>query len=84
MVVVVEHRDRLARLGMGHLKAGLLAQGRWVVVAGPGRTTGDLVRDMVEVLTWMCAQLYGRSGARERAMRTVTAAKTTDPEPERV
>jgi predicted site-specific integrase-resolvase len=31
--------------------------------------------DMVEVLTSMCARLYGRRGARNRAMRAVTATK---------
>jgi putative resolvase len=73
-VVVVEHRDRLARFGVGHLEAALSAHGRKVVVADPGETAGDLVRDMIEVLTWMCARLYGRRGARNRAMRAVTAA----------
>ena len=30
---------------------------------------------MVEVLTSFCARLYGRRGARNRAMRAVTATK---------
>lgn len=74
-VIVVEHRDRLARFGMEHLEASLAAQGRRIVVADPGETTDDLVRDMIEVLTSMCACLYGRRGARNRAMRAVTATK---------
>ena len=74
-VVVVEHRDRLARFGVEHLEAALSAHGRKVVVADPGETADDLVRDMIEVLTSMCARLYGRRGARNRAMRAVTAAK---------
>ena len=44
------------------------------MVADPGETVDDLVRDMIEVLTSMCARLYGRRGARDRAMRAVTAA----------
>jgi putative resolvase len=74
-VIVVEHRDRLARSGVEHLEAALGAQGRRIVVADPGETTDDLVRDMIEVLTSMCARLYGRRGARNRAMRALTAAK---------
>ncbi|MGH3171602.1 MAG: IS607 family transposase [Trebonia sp.] len=74
-VVVVEHRDRLARFGVDHLEAALAAHGRKVVVADPGETADDLVRDMIEVLTSMCARLYGRRGARNRAMRAVTAAR---------
>src|SRR3981189_1783693 len=56
-VIVVEHRDRLARLGVEHLEAALSAQGRRIVVADPAETTDDLVRDMIEVLTSMCARL---------------------------
>ena len=74
-VIVVEHRDRLARFGVEHLEAALGAQGRRIVVADPGETTDDMVRDRIEVLTSMCVRLYGRRGARNRAMRAVTATK---------
>jgi putative resolvase len=74
-VIVVEHRDRLARFGVEHLEAALSAQGRRIMVADPGETTDDLVRDMIDVLTSMCARLYGRRGARNRAMRAITATK---------
>jgi putative resolvase len=74
-VIVVEHRDRLARFGVEHLQAALADRGRRIVVADPGETTDDLVRDMIEVLTSMCARLYGRRGARNRAMRALSAAK---------
>jgi putative resolvase len=74
-VVVVEHRDRLARFGVEHLEAALAAHGRRIVVADPVETTDDLVRDTIEVLTSMCARLYGRRGARNRAMRAATATR---------
>jgi putative resolvase len=75
-VIVVEHRDRLARYGVEHLEAALSAQGRRLVVVDPGESgDDDLVRDMIEVLTSFCARLYGRRGARNRAMRAVTCAK---------
>jgi putative resolvase len=90
-VVVVEHRDRGARFGVEHREAALSAQGlsaqvtstareRRVVVADAGETTDDLIRDMIEMLTWMGARRYGRSGARNRAARAVTATQlqTTD------
>ena len=73
-VVVVEHRDRLARLGVEHLEAALSAQGRRIEVADPGGSTDDLVCGMIEVLTSMCACLSGRRGARNRVMRALTAA----------
>jgi len=52
----------------------LAAQGRRIVVVEEGEATDDLVRD-IEVLTSFCARLYGRRGARNRAMRAVTATK---------
>jgi putative resolvase len=75
IVIVVEHRDRLARFGVEHLNAALGAQGRRIVVVDKGATTDDLVRDMIEVLTSMCARLYGLRGARNRTMRADTATK---------
>jgi putative resolvase len=74
-VSVVEHRDRLAGFGTEHLPAALAANGRRIVVVDDGETTDDLVRDMIEVLTSRCARLYGRRGARNRAMGAVSAAK---------
>ena len=74
-MIVVEHRDRLARFGVEQLEAALSAQGRRLVVVGPGEASDDLVGDMVEVLTSFCAHLYGRRGARNRALRAVTCAK---------
>jgi putative resolvase len=73
-VIVVEHRDRLARFGVEHLEAALGAQGRRMMVADPGEMTEDLVCDMIEVLTSMCARGLGRRGAQNRAMRALTAA----------
>jgi putative resolvase len=73
--IVVEHRDRLARFGVEQLQAALAAHGRRVLVADAGETTDDLVRDMIEVLTSFCARLYGRRGARNRALRALTAAR---------
>jgi putative resolvase len=64
-----------------HLGAALAAQGRRFVVADDGESTDDLVRDMIEVLISMCARLYGRRGARNRAIRAGTAVKKPTGEP---
>jgi putative resolvase len=80
--IVVEHRDRLARFGVEYVEAALSAQGRKLVVVDSGETTEDLMRDMIEVLTGFCTRLYGRQGARNRALRAVTCAKRL-PDPAR-
>jgi predicted site-specific integrase-resolvase len=56
--------------------------GRRVMVADPGETGDDLVRDMIDVLASFWAQLYGR-GVRNRVLRALAAAKQT-PEAARV
>lgn len=76
--IVVEHRDRLARFGVEHLEAALSATGRRLVVLDPAETTDDLAGDITEVLTSMCARLYGRRSAKNRAARAVAVA--TGPE----
>ena len=76
VTVVVEHRDRLARFGVEHLEAALAAHRRRVVVVDDGEVDDhDLVRDMTEVLTSFCARLYGRRGARNRAVKALGCAK---------
>ncbi|WP_425953730.1 IS607 family transposase [Xylanimonas sp. McL0601] len=71
--IVVEHRDRAARFGLEHLQAALGAQGRQIVVLEEGEVADDLVRDLTEILTSLCARLYGRRSARRRADAAVAA-----------
>ena len=73
--VVVEHRDRLGRMNTEMIEATLSAHGRCLVVPDGGEVTDDLVRDMVEVLTSLCARLYGRRSARNRALKAVGCAQ---------
>src|ERR1019366_4165994 len=55
-VVVVEHRDRLARFGAEYIEAALAASGRRVVVIDQTEMQDDLVQDMIEVMTSFCAR----------------------------
>ena len=73
-VVVVEHRDWLGRVNTELVEAALAAHGRVVVLDG-GEVTGDLIRDMIEVLTSLCARLYGRRSARNWALKAVGCAQ---------
>lgn len=73
--LIVEHRDRLARMNMGLVENALKAQGRRVVVVDDTGLDDDLVRDMTEVLTSFCARLYGRRGARHRAEKALEAMR---------
>jgi predicted site-specific integrase-resolvase len=76
--IVVEHRDRFCRLGSEYVEAALAAQGPEVVVVDSSEVDDDLVRDMTEILTSMCARLYGKRAAQNRARRAITAAAGDD------
>jgi putative resolvase len=76
--IVVEHRDRFARFGAEYVEAALAAQGRQLLVVDPAEVDGDLVRDVTEILTSLCARLYGRRAAANRAARAVAAATAGD------
>lgn len=74
-VLVVEHRDRLARFGVELISAALEAQGRRLVVMNETESKDDLVQDMTDVLTSLCARLYGQRGAANRAKRALKAVE---------
>jgi predicted site-specific integrase-resolvase len=47
---------------------------RELVVVDSAEVDDDLVRDMTEMLTSMCARLYGKRAAANRAQRSVAGA----------
>ena len=73
--VIVEHRDRLARVNFELVENALRAQGRRVIVVDDTELDDDLVRDMTEVLTSFCARLYGRRAAKHKAQRALEAMR---------
>jgi predicted site-specific integrase-resolvase len=77
--IVVEHRDRFARFGAEYVEAAMSAAGRRLLVVDPAEVDDDLVRDVTEILTSLCARLYGRRAAADRAARAVAAATGDDP-----
>jgi predicted site-specific integrase-resolvase len=76
--IVVEHRDRFCGFGSEYVQAALAAQGRELVVVHGAEVDDDLVRDMTEILTSMCAWLYGKRVAENRATRALAGVATDD------
>lgn len=72
--IVVERRDRLARLNAGLVESALEAQGRRLVAVDDSESDEGLERDMTEALASFCARLYGRRGAKDRAKAALRAA----------
>ena len=71
--VIVEHRERLARFGVGLVEAMLPARGGSLVVIDDAEVPDDLVRDLTELLTCCCARLYGKGSAANKARRAMAA-----------
>ncbi len=74
-IIVVEHRDRLARFGSEYIEAALASSGRRIVIVERSEMKDDLVRDMIDVLTSFCARLYGRRSAKNKAKKAMDAIK---------
>ena len=73
------HDDRgrtprpLREVGAEHVEAVLSVSGRRLLVVDPAQVDDDLVDDVTEILTSLCARLYGPAGAADRAARAVAA-----------
>ncbi len=67
--IVAGDRGRFARFGAEYVEAAL--QGRRLLVVDAAGVDDDLVRDVTEVLTSLCARLYGRGAAASRAARAM-------------
>lgn len=59
----MEHRDRFCRFGSEYVEAARAAQGHELIVVDSAGVDDDLVGDMTEILTSMCARLYGKRAA---------------------
>ena len=73
--IVVEHRDRLARMNAGLVESALKAQGRRIIVVDDTESDDDLVRDMTDALTSFCARLYGRRAVKNKVQAALRAAE---------
>jgi len=65
-VIIVEHRDRLARFGSHLIERLLSDKGCRVLVLDPMELEEDLLRDLTSVIYSFCARLYSRRRARNK------------------
>ena len=78
--LIVEHPDRLARLGVGVMEQLLHGDGVTVVYTGqPGDESAgsELVRDMLAIVTGLAGRLYGQRSAKTTRLRAAVVAATT-------
>lgn len=72
--IIVEHRDRLARFGTHSLEAALNQSGRKLIILNDTENNMDIVQDFVDVVTSMCARIYGKRAAKNKAKKMLEIA----------
>ena len=73
--IIVEHRDRLCRFGFEYLVSALSRAGRNVIVLDSTEIEDDIVRDLHDVIVSLCARLYGKRAAKNKAKRAMEAVQ---------
>jgi len=71
--LLIEHRDRLCRFGFEQLQAALSQAGRSILLVDEHEVEDDIVRDLHEIIVSLCARLYGKRAAKNRADRALKA-----------
>jgi predicted site-specific integrase-resolvase len=71
--IIVEHRDRLTRFGFELIQSTLSSNNRNIVVINETEQDMDLVQDFIDVVTSMCARIYGKRSAKNKASKALKA-----------
>jgi putative resolvase len=72
--LVVEHRDRLTRVGFNWFEVFLTRQGKRIEVANLAQEqTSDLMDDFLSIIYSFTARLYGLRGSKNRSRRLIAA-----------
>lgn len=64
--ILVENKDRFSRFGFNLVKGTLNSCGRDIIVSNKEDEELDLVQDFVDVITSMCARIYGKRSAKNK------------------
>lgn len=67
--IIVEHKDRLARWGFEFIEATLKSRGAKILVVNPAEKEQDMVQDLIDVATSVCARVYGKRNAKNKAKK---------------
>lgn len=77
-IIVVEHKDRLTRVGFNYLKVLLNQQGKDIEVVNIAEEeTEDIMQDFISIITSFCARIYG---LRRRKRKTECIVKCLESE----
>lgn len=71
-LIVVEHKDRLARFGLNYIQKLLAMQNRQIeIVNNIEGEKEDLMQDFVSIITSFCSRLYGQRRTKRRTEQLI-------------
>lgn len=71
-VIVVEHKDRLARFGLNYIEKLLALDDRRIEIVNPQMDErDDLMQDFVSIITSFCARLYGKRRTKRQTEKLI-------------
>lgn len=71
-LIVVEHKDRLSRVGFNYIKILLNKYGKDIEVVNlASEQKDDLMQDFVSIITSFCSRLYGLRRARRKTEKII-------------
>ena len=75
-IIVVEHKDRLARFGLNYIEKLLSLDNRKIEVVNPQENErDDLMQDFVSIITSFCARLYGKRRTKRQTEKIIEELK---------
>jgi len=75
-ILIVEHKDRLARFGLNYLQILLAKQGKSIIVINEtDNAKDDLMQDFVSIITSFTARLYGLRRSKRKTEKIIKSLK---------
>lgn len=71
-IIIVEHKDRLARFGLNYIEKLLALDDRKIEIINPQENDrDDLMQDFVSIITSFCARLYGQRRSKRQTEKLI-------------
>lgn len=76
-LLVVEHKDRLARIGAPYIEAAIKPFGCSLEIVNPAETSkDDLMTDLIAIITSFCARYYGQRRGKRKTDRIIAELRS--------
>ena len=78
-IIIVEHKDRLARFGLNYIEKLLALDGRKIDIINPQENDrDDLMQDFVSIITSFCTRLYGQRRSKRQTEKLIENLNNTE------